>query len=194
MLKGVGWWFFWGLLALYRMVQVVGMMGSGSVVGWLLFVPELAALTLGVVNGVVAKDRDYRLKGLWVPFCYAAGIFVISGHGLAASPLALAVFFLAEAVSVWALFCLGARFSVAGSAWVSLCDRGPYRWIRHPQLLARCLFIVACTVPVGDWFGLALGLAMTVSVVLVEEDYLMRIPQYLGYTVRVPYRLLPGVF
>lgn len=193
-MKGIGWWACWSVLAGYRLLQVATMMVAGSLVGWLLFVPELVALGLGIANGIVAKDRDYRLKGLWVPFCYAAGVFIISGHALNVSPVAFVLYMIAEAVSVWALLCLGVRFSVAGSAWVSLCEKGPYRWVRHPQLLARCLFIVACTVPVGHWVSLGMALLMTVSVVLVEEQFLMTQDEYQDYSGRTRYRLIPGVF
>lgn len=193
-LKSIGWWTAWGVMAAYRLLQVVLMMYAGNLLGWLLIVPETLALGFGIVNAFVAKERDYRLVGLWVPFCYAAGIFVISGHAVKTSLPATSLFIVAEALSLWALLCLQTRFSVAAAAWVSLCDRGPYRWIRHPQLAARLLFVLACTLSAGDLVGLAVAGAMTISVVLVEEGMLLGIPAYQSYAQRVRYRLIPGVF
>lgn len=189
-----GWWVAWLVLAGYRALQVLLMCVGGNWLGWVLLVPEALALGFGVRNAWVAEKRDYRVVGLVVPLCYALGIGLLAGASVQSSAVATSLFVVAEAVSVWALLCLGTRFSVASSAWVSLCDRGPYRFVRHPQLLARCLIVVACTVPVGDWVRLALCVALTVAVVLVEEGFLMEDGEYVGYSVRVPYRLIPGVF
>jgi len=193
-LKGFGWWTAWALLALYRLIQVCFMIYAGNMLGWVLVLPEILALAFGIVNAFVAKVRDYRLIGLWVPFCYAAGIFLISGHRVTSSGPTLFLFITAELLSVWALLCLQTRFSVAGAAWVDLCDKGPYRWLRHPQLCARCLMVIACAASAGDVVALVVCLALTFSVVLVEESMLLGLPEYRDYAERVPYRLIPGVF
>lgn len=193
-LQALGWWTAWAGFAGYRAWQVFNMMAGGNWLGWLLFGPEAIALYFGVKNAFVASSRDYSLIGLWVPFCYAAGIFVISGQKVQTSMFATSLFVLAELLSVWALLCLRERFSVAGGAWVSLCERGPYRFIRHPQLAARVLFVVACTLSAGDPAGFVVGTLLTVSVVLVEERHLSLQGEYRQYAQRVRYRLLPGVF
>lgn len=191
----VGWWVCWGLLASYRAIQLVLMLLSGHWLGWLLLIPEGAALLLGVWNAFAAEERDYRLKGLWVPFCYAAGIFLIAGMGNP-SPASFVFFVVAELLSVWALVCLGRRFSVAGAAWVSLCDKGPYRWVRHPQLLARCIFVCSAFVgtdpTAGNVFRLLVAVLLTGSAVLHEEAFLALRREYRDYAERVRWRLLPG--
>lgn len=189
----VGWWLGWSLLAGYRLIQLIVLVWSGNPLGYLLLVPEGAALYFGIVNAFKAKDRDYRLIGLWVPFCYAFGVFLIA-QSQAPGLAGIVAYLLAETLSVWALFCLKTRFSVGGAAWVDLCDRGPYKWIRHPQLLARLIFVIGCTGP--GLLGIAattIAIVLTFSVVLVEESFLALRPEYRDYMDRVRYRLVPGV-
>lgn len=193
-MKAWGWWIAWVVLAGYRAFQVLLMCIGGNWLGWVLLLPEALALGFGVANAWKAERRDSRAVGLVVPCCYAVGIGLLAGASVQTSAVATSLFLLAELISVWALVCLGTRFSVASSAWVSLCDQGPYRLVRHPQLLARIVIVIACTVPVGDWWRLLACVALTVTVILVEEGFLMEDGEYVGYTVRVPYRLIPGVF
>ncbi len=124
---------------------------------------------------MVARRRDYRPVGLLIPLAYAAGVVLLPDPGWRMASERWLLFFAAVGISTWGLFVLGWRFSLAGTSWVSLCDRGPYALIRHPQLMARYLIISSVAMSGVDWFGMAslvLCAALTFAVIDLEESML----------------------
>ncbi len=189
------WWLGWGVLLVVRVALLLVWMRQGGPFGYSLLVAEGAALWFGVRNAWEATEKDRRWVGLLIPLCYGVGVIVLplpQGYpGLVASCVVL----FALVLNTWALLCLQTRFTFAGSSWVSLCDWGPYQWIRHPQLAARALIILGVWVQVGnvgDGLRCLLALLFTWVVLLVEESMLVGIPDWQSYAARVRWRVLPG--
>jgi len=79
---------------------------------------------------------------------------------------------------------------------VKLVDHGPYRIIRHPQLLARFLIIFAVLAAGVDQSGawMAVGsLSLSLVAVAIEEDALHQAKEWRRYSRRVKWRLCPGI-
>jgi len=79
-----------------------------------------------------------------------------------------------------------------------VCDRGPYRFVRHPGYAGTLLSVVGIPLVLDTlWTFVAAGFALIVSVVrtVLEDHTLMEeLPGYREYARRVPYRLLPGLW
>lgn len=79
-----------------------------------------------------------------------------------------------------------------------VCDRGPYRWVRHPGYVGGILMSVGEPMLLGSWWGvLAGGIAavlLVVRTVLEDRDLRRELAGYAEYAARVRYRLLPGIW
>jgi protein-S-isoprenylcysteine O-methyltransferase Ste14 len=157
---------------------------------------EGASILLGCANAMIAERRDRRTVGLVVPAAYAIGIFLLPASGVDLVLIRWLVFCIAVGLSAWGLVCLRERFSIAASSWVSLCDWGPYRVIRHPQLAGRLLIVVAVAMSGVDAIGLvrlAGCVVLTLTVIEIEESTLRGIGAWREYARRVRWQIVPGV-
>jgi protein-S-isoprenylcysteine O-methyltransferase Ste14 len=191
------WWLGFFALVAVRWLLLCGLVMSGRMEALGLAALECVALVLGVVNAVVSEDKDYRPRGFVVPICYALGVWLMPGGGESFLLARWVLFLIALWLSTWGLVCLGQRFSIGSSAWVSLCDWGPYGVIRHPQLFARLLILVSVAVSGVDWQGVALLTAcacLTFIVIDLEESLLTQFEAWRNYRDRVCWRLLPGLY
>jgi protein-S-isoprenylcysteine O-methyltransferase Ste14 len=191
------WWSAFALLLGCRVWLCCGMLSSTRIEAIGLALIEGASIVLGSVNAVAAKRRDYRPVGLVVPAAYAAGIWLLPQSGETLLAERWIVFVAAVSLSTCAMTCLGLRFSLGPTAWLSLCDWGPYRWMRHPQLAARLLIVVAVAMSGPDTLALCrlVGcVALTLAVIDVEESMLRNVGAWSDYAARVKWRLLPGVW
>src|SRR5262249_23931612 len=149
---------------------------------------EGTSIWLGCVNAFVAKQRDERLFGLVVPAAYATGILLLPRSGNEWIAARWFVFCAAVGLSAWGLLCLRERFSIAGRSWVSLCDWGPYRYVRHPQLAGRLLIVAAVAMSGVDALGhlkLVGCVMLTLTVIEIEESMLRGIDAWREYANRV---------
>lgn len=75
---------------------------------------------------------------------------------------------------------------------------GPYAYVRHPMYSGLILFFAGVPLLLGSWWGLVMVpifLALLAVRIRIEERTLRDgLPGYADYTVRVRYRLLPGVW
>jgi len=75
---------------------------------------------------------------------------------------------------------------------------GPYAWVRHPMYSGIVLFFVGAPMLLGSWWGLAMSPLFVVLFAIraeIEERALIAgLPGYADYTVRVRYRLVPGLW
>jgi protein-S-isoprenylcysteine O-methyltransferase Ste14 len=190
----LGWWLFtWGMMGLRTVIALQFIQAGGAGVAFGLL--EAAALGFATRNLVVAKFRDYSLTGSLVPILYVAGLIVVPRGLQVTVPGALLVL-ASVGLSTWALVHLNARFTVGGSSWVSLVDRGPYAWIRHPQQAARLLMIGAILTGATEGeqiFRLAAAGIFAVLVVCIEEQAIVAIGDYADYRERVRWAFVPGV-
>lgn len=202
------WWLGTCCMAVIRLYLLGVLVQRGDIVSLSYCAIETLSLLFGLANLRAARWRDYSAGGLWVSFCYAVGVWLLPAPVYGGLP-GFEVWFLptdilssfmsafAFCLSAWALFCLKFRFTFGGSAWVSLCNSGPYAYIRHPQLTARMLIIMAVNLTAISylgWLRCILCLALTYSVVLVEERGLRTLPEYNEYISYVPERFIPGLF
>jgi protein-S-isoprenylcysteine O-methyltransferase Ste14 len=188
------WWTAFAFFCVVRLLLLCFVFSRPISPAWAVGAVEVLALYWGVLNARVAVRRCYSALGLWPPVAYALGLLLLpsgsaplQGWGFATAGLVL---------TSWALFSLRQRFSVGPTCWVGLCDWGPYRWVRHPQLLARCLMVlgVYCSsTGLVDAVCCGLALVLTASVVWTEEAELRKEPDYQAYVERVPWAVLPGV-
>jgi protein-S-isoprenylcysteine O-methyltransferase Ste14 len=77
-------------------------------------------------------------------------------------------------------------------------DGGPYRYLRHPGYTGAAVFTLASPVALGSWLALVPA-ALVVAVLVLRtalEDRTLRaeLNGYRQYALRVPKRLLPGVW
>jgi len=80
----------------------------------------------------------------------------------------------------------------------TVCDRGPYQFVRHPGYVGSILSILCTPIMLGSLWGLIpafLGAAAFVIRTALEDHTLQEeLDGYLEYAARVKYKLLPGIF
>jgi protein-S-isoprenylcysteine O-methyltransferase Ste14 len=75
---------------------------------------------------------------------------------------------------------------------------GPYAYVRHPMYAGFLLMLIGVPMLLGSWYGLAaafvIAAMLAVRAVLEERELASALPDYRGYTARVRYRLIPGIW
>jgi protein-S-isoprenylcysteine O-methyltransferase Ste14 len=145
-----------------------------------------ALLYFFILPLVAGLDQRYR----WSPDL-SLGLHLA---GLAAFAAGLALF-------SWAMIA-NAYFSTVvrlqSERGHTVCDRGPYRAVRHPGYLGAVLQQLGAPLLLGSPWALVPGIMAAVLMVLrtTLEDRMLRaeLPGYPEYAGRVRYRLLPGVW
>ncbi len=114
---------------------------------------------------------------------------------------ALGLFVAGYAFSLWAMrvnpfFATVVR--VQSERGHRVVDRGPYAWLRHPGYAGAVVAHLVLPLAVGTLWGLApaaLGCLLLAARIVREERTLRRgLAGYSEYTLRVRWRLLPGVW
>jgi methyltransferase len=101
----------------------------------------------------------------------------------------LAVFVAANVLRWWVIASLGTHWNVGivDSAAIGVVERGPYRWIRHPNYVAVFAEMLALPLVHGAYFTAIAGTVLHVPVlwrrIVAEEAVLLA---------HEPYRLLMG--
>lgn len=76
-----------------------------------------------------------------------------------------------------------------------VCDRGPYRLVRHPGYVGGVLFELATPLLLGSLWGVipqgVAAAALVVRTALEDHTLQRELPGYREYAARVPFRLLP---
>jgi protein-S-isoprenylcysteine O-methyltransferase Ste14 len=108
---------------------------------------------------------------------------------------------LGYALAVWALvenrfFSLMVRIQMDRGHTV--CDTGPYRYLRHPGYAGNLLSSIAIALALGSgWTLIAALFACIISIIrtmLEDRTLLSELPGYAEYAGRVRYRLIPGIW
>ena len=80
----------------------------------------------------------------------------------------------------------------------TVCDKGPYRIIRHPGYTGNALALPGIALALGStWTFIPAALALIVTIVRTSlEDKTLKeeLPGYLEYSRRVRFRLFPGIY
>jgi protein-S-isoprenylcysteine O-methyltransferase Ste14 len=195
------WWPGWGVLA------VNGFMIAAM--GIIIFrrFPDLAAERLKPPK--TAKKWDIAINS-GVRLSQAAR-YVVAGldqrHGwtggfpIGIQIAALAVSFLGYSTVPWAV-ANNKFFSqivrIQSDRGHAVAEEGPYRFVRHPSYLGMIAFELAVPIMLASWGALLISLGTVCLIILrtALEDRTLQaeLPGYSGYTQRVRYRLLPGVW
>jgi protein-S-isoprenylcysteine O-methyltransferase Ste14 len=79
-----------------------------------------------------------------------------------------------------------------------VCDRGPYRWVRHPGYVGTILQSLGAPLLLGSWWALIAGFTAAALIILrtALEDRLLQkeLAGYQVYAQQVRYRILPGIW
>ncbi len=146
------------------------------------------ALSFGIV--------DLSLAGMVVPFLYATPLLfdVSSPNG----PEWAAGIYLLLAPIQWVLrLRLGVRCTVSAPVLISIVDRFPYSFIRHPLgglEIVLCSFIALWGWSPYNAFVWMAVVGSAVGCMLLEEKFLINEPSYREYCTRVRWRLIPGAW
>jgi len=105
------------------------------------------------------------------------------------------------AIFLWAMvsnafFAEGVRIQTERGHTV--CERGPYQFVRHPGYVGSILSIIGTPLMLGTLWSLipaVLGAALYVIRTSLEDKTLQKeLDGYLDYAARVKFKLLPGLF
>ncbi|MEI7986302.1 MAG: hypothetical protein WCI55_11810 [Armatimonadota bacterium] len=190
------WWILTGVLLVVRLVALLRFASAANEFGFFLLATDGLALYFGVRNWWDATDKDYNFAGVLVPVGYVVGLLLLPAVGRL-SPTASMLCVVSVLINFSALLSLRSRFSIGGTSWVSLCDTGLYRIVRHPQAFARLLLVASCLGFPGsssiDNVRLLVAVLVSIGTVLIEDKNLMRRSEYQEYATRVKFRVMPGV-
>lgn len=200
----VGWWPAWVFSALILAAGVGGRLWAErrhpgllaerqtvnhmvGVKGWDRVLSPLMAVSVSFPLVIVAGlDHRYR----WSPD-FPAGlsglglILIAGGYALASWALAENPFF-------------SSMVRIQTERGHVVCDRGPYRIIRHPGYAGNILPLPGLVLALGSvWMLIPAAAALIIAVLrtaLEDRTLQAELPGYQAYAQRVRYRLLPGVY
>lgn len=156
------------------------------------------------------KSWDKALAPL-MAVTISIGLFVVAGldHRYGWSPefplwlnlLGLALVALGYAFGAWAMVenrFFSGMVRIQTDRGHTVCDSGPYRFVRHPGYAGNILALPGVALCLGSlWTFVPAALALVIAVTRTElEDRTLQeeLPGYRDYARRVRYRLLPGVY
>jgi len=194
----------WAFLVMY----FVTIAASRAVMIWLH--PDLAIERAQSMNKQDTKPWDRLL----MPFVALIGpLLIYLAAGLeqrlgnppalpwAVIGIALGLGVLGAALGGWAM--LANRFfsgtvRIQSERGHTVCDSGPYRFVRHPGYAGGLLFHLATPFMLCAWWAfvpVALVSAALVLRTLLEDRTLQaELPGYAGYAQKVRWRLIPGIW
>ncbi len=207
---------------------LVGLFTAAGSWGWVLGWAYVGLLTLGqTVTAIVIRRKDPELLarrgaigegtkawdrvvlGLFA-LTYLATIGVAAldaGQGWSPLPLALwgvgaAMYVLGVAFVTWAMS-VNTHFEktvrIQHDRDHTVCDRGPYAWVRHPGYVgAAVAFPLATPLLLGSAWALVPAALSTLTLVVrtaLEDRTLQReLAGYAEFATRTRYRLVPGLW
>jgi protein-S-isoprenylcysteine O-methyltransferase Ste14 len=150
--------------------------------------------TLISLIGVLTLVK-YIVAGLDIRFGWSAvvpdGVHV-TGLVLAAAGYALGTWAMVEN----AYFSMVVRYQEERGHTV--CDSGPYRFVRHPAYIGTIVFEMMIPLLLGSWWTLIpSGLVVLLTVIrtaLEDKTLQAELPGYSGYSRKTKYRLVPGIW
>ena len=160
---------------------------TSGVKAWDKVLGPLMALTLSFPLVIVAGlDHRFGWSPVFPSWLNITGIFLIAlGYAFAAWALAENRFF-------------SSLMRIQTDRGHRVCDRGPYRIVRHPGYAGNLLALPGLVLALGSaWTLIPVGIALVVAVIrtaLEDRTLQEELPGYREYTSRVRYRLLPGVY
>ncbi len=160
----------------------------------------LLSATVGLLfifRGPLRKGANLTTLALTVPSVVGGGVAFHFAPATNEWPLLAAALFAAgTGIAVVSFLYLGRSFAIFPAIRTCVV-RGPYRFIRHPAYFGEYLLVWACFLAnprlVMVWLPVVV-LPCIVVRILVEERLLAERFEYVQYTRRVRWRLLPGIW
>jgi len=155
------------------------------------------------------KTFDKFFVAAYVPLSLAvsaicgvdAGRHGWSGAGAVVVSSGVLLYALAWFFGLWAMAVnrnFEATVVIGDSGSHRVCDRGPYRFVRHPGYFAAMLGAIGYALVLGSWWGLAASLILILLFVYrtAREDraLLQELEGYRPYASDTRYRLVPRVW
>lgn len=219
------------VLGVIRLIIFFGLLGaiafgSAGTLEWplmwafLLFYVGMMAVNVPLMDRGLLEERLHPKEGVksWDKWLTGVGlsllfpvVLVVAGldYGryhwseipLTLSVLAFAVYLLATAISLWAMYTnrfFSRYVRIQTERGHQVVRDGPYRFVRHPGYVGVLLATLSLPIALGSWWALLLSL-VSVGVVLVRttlEDRALHeeLDGYVEYAGEVRYRLIPGVW
>lgn len=155
--------------------------------GWDKVLAPLMALSIGFPMVIVAGlDHRWGWSPIFPLWLIALGFLLIS---------------LGYAFAVWALVenrFFSSMVRIQADRGHVVCDRGPYRLVRHPGYAGNILPLLGIVLALGSvWTLIPAVVALIIAVVrtaLEDQTLQEELPGYRDYARRVRYRLLPGIY
>lgn len=155
--------------------------------GWDKVLAPLMALSIGFPLVIVAGlDHRWGWSPVFPLWLIALGFLLIS---------------LGYAFAVWALVenrFFSSMVRIQSDRGHVVCDRGPYRLVRHPGYAGNILPLLGIVLALGSvWTLIPAVVALIIAVVrtaLEDQTLQEELPGYRDYARRVRYRLLPGIY
>lgn len=198
----------WGMAWVYSILSVALSLGSRVLMARKH--PDLVAERAGFREAEGVKEWDKKL----VPLVAQVGPFimlVVAGLDqrfgwspplpLWGSLVALALAILGFALSTWALVenrYFSSVVRIQTERGHSVCDTGPYKYIRHPGYVGGLIWYLMTPLILGSYWAYIptmIEVALTVLRTSLEDKTLQaELPGYKEYTRQTRYRLLPGIW
>ncbi len=139
-----------------------------------------------IVMVIAALNQRFRwAKPLPTVIQYGGVILAVAGYALFLWAMASNAYF-AEGVRI------------QSDRGHSVAQGGPYRWVRHPGYLGSILSLLGAPLVLGALGAMvpsAIGAALFVLRTHLEDQTLQKeLEGYAAYALRVPYRLVPGLW
>lgn len=169
------------------MAERVNMEKAKNAKSWDKILAPLMAITLTFPLLIVA-GLDHRYG--WTPL-FPTGLTI----------LGLVLIALGYAFATWALVenrFFSSTVRIQRDRGHSVCDSGPYRFIRHPGYAGNLLAVAGIIMALNSMWSLIPAIAALVIAVIrtaLEDKTLHEeLPGYKEYAMRVRYRLFPGIY
>lgn len=187
---------FWSLLVVLARCCLVAVVWSRPGVLPKAFAVSEALALLSTVYAVLRGRVDKSAVGCLLPVLHGTPLLFDlsqpSGSGMAAG------FFLLLCPVQWVIRArMGFSCTVGVPVFVTLLERWPYCWVRHPLAAVEILCSACVATYAGGSYNHAVGVCAVFAAlccVEIEERFLFTLSQYRTYAARVRFQFLPGVW
>ncbi len=188
----------------------IGLYLAGMAVNALLLMRHNPETVAERATAAGMKDWDKVVGGAF-GLAYFVGIPLVGGldarfgwsdgFALALHLVGALVFALGFALVIWSMVAnsyFATVVRIQQERGHAVCDRGPYRYVRHPGYAGALLHSLSVPLVLGSWWALIPGgvavLFMLLRTALEDRTLHVELSGYADYARRTRYRLVPGIW